>query len=268
MKKISILLIVLKYFICNGCSVTEINSQWLKNDIVLDGNEHSWGNSLVVLDDINASIGVVNDSDNLFICLTTDDFAIESKVIRGGLTLWFQSNNSDKIGIHFPIGIRDTAIPALDGNMKPEDKNFSPIKPEELILTGQTVAEIISSSGERAKIPISELKDIQIKMSVNNGKLVYELKIPLNKKNDTEYGLNAKPGSILKIGFESGTIDFRNMDMMPPPDGGFDMPPGGDNGPGGAPGGGGFPPPGVMGRETRSLQPIDFEINVKLATEE
>jgi hypothetical protein len=273
MKKISAVIFVFICLLYNGCGDTEIDSVWRKQNITIDGNDNDWSNSLISLDKINASVGMTNDNEFLYLCLSTNDPELENKIISGGLTLWFQGNDDEnnKFGVHYPLGMSDTAMPSFDENMKPGDRPGDPFKMQGSLLKNQTSLEIINTNNNKIRVPLKELKDIQIKATLNDGKLVYEMKIPLNQKNTTTYALNANAGSAIKIGIESGTNNSRNRAGSMPPDGGFDMPQGDDEGPGGGgpgggPGGGGFPP-GGMGREMSSSQSINFSIDVKLASD-
>lgn len=270
MKKTSTVLFVLISLFLSGCGDTEINSVWRRQNIVIDGDNSDWGNSLISLDKIDALAGIANDNEYLYLCLTTSDPVVENKILSGGLTLWFQSSNngSEKFGIHFPLGITDSAMPNPDEDMKPGGNPFDPSRMQQNILKRQTDLEIINTNDNKIKIPISELKDIQIKMALKDGKLIYEMKMPLNQRNSTTYALNANPGGSFRLGAESGIFIPGNRAGNMPSPGGFDMPPGGggdDEGPGGGPGGG-FPPEG-MGRNAFSNSPINFWINVKLAQE-
>jgi hypothetical protein len=272
MKRLNLILFVLLSLLFSSCGDTDINSVWRKQYILIDGNDSDWGNSLISLDKINASVGIANDNEYLYLCLAAGDPAVGNKILSGGLTLWFQSNDngSEKFGIHFPLGMTDSAMPAPDEDMKPGGNPFDPSKMQQNILKRQTDLEIINTNGNRIRIPLSELKDIEIKMTLKDGKLIYEMKMPLNQKNSTTYALNANPGNSVRLGIESGTFTPGNRaGSMPSPDG-FDMPPGGgEEGPGGGPGGGpdgGFPP-GGMNRNVFSNSPIDFWVNIKLAQE-
>ena len=270
MKKKPYLILILAGLVFNSCGDTKINSTWRSQNITIDGNESDWGNSLIPSGDMDASIGILNDNSYLYICLTTSDPETEGKILMNGLTLWFQGseNINDKFGIHYPMGISDSNAAPPDQDIRPDRRTFNPSQIQENLLKTKTGLEIINTNGEKIRIPVSELKDIQIKMTLDKGKIVYELKMPLNQKNSKTYALNANTDGIVRLGIESGTTN--RMGIIPP-GGNFGMPGNGEEGPGGGPGGGpdgaGFPPPGGgMGREMFSSSPINFWINIKLAT--
>jgi len=284
MKKLG-LIICLAGICLNGCGDTDFNSVWHTQNIIIDGSDSDWDSSLVALDKINASAGIENDNDYLYLCLSCSDPEIINKIVGSGLTLWFQSkeNGSEKFGIRFPMGMNDAEMPDPgEANQRPDDdvrpggKHFNPAGMQQVMLNRQKDVEIINSNNNKIRIPLSGLKDIQVKTAINDGKLVYEMKMPLNQKNSSTYALNTIPGSTIRIGFESGTADIGNRPGNMPAPGGFDMPPGGDEGPGGGPGGepGGAPSGGPddggfgqrgMGRSMFSSQSFNFWINVKLA---
>jgi len=277
MKKLSLIILCLAGICLNGCGDASLNSSWHKQNIIIDGDESDWGSSLTALDKINASAGIENDNDYLYLCLSSGDPEIVNKIIASGLTLWFQSkeNGSEKFGIRFPMGMNDAEMPGPgEANQRPDDdvrpggKHFNPAGMQQDMLSRQKDIEIINTNNNKIKIPLTELKDILVKASLKDGKLVYEMKMPLNQKNSSTYALNAIPGSTIRIGLESGAAGSGNRPGNAP--GGFDMPPGGDEGPGGEPGSGpdegGFGQ-GGMGRGMFYSQPFNFWINVKLAEE-
>jgi hypothetical protein len=100
-----------------GCGDEEINSKWRTQDITIDGNDSDWGNSLIYYDDIKALVGAQNDKDYLYLCFVTSDQQLESKILKGGVTVWFDNkgDNDKKFGIRFPI-------PAKNMNKPPSTK--------------------------------------------------------------------------------------------------------------------------------------------------
>jgi hypothetical protein len=268
LRKYSLVLFALISIIYSGCGDTDINSVWRKQNIVIDGNDNDWDSTLVSSTDIKASLGVCNDNNYLYICFSTDDPEVESKILMSGLTLWFRGNDDTggRFGIRYPMGIKDSDMLPFDENIKPGIRPVRPRKIHGSLLKDQTELEIINTDGNRITIPVSELKDIKLKMAMDEDKLVYELRVPLNQKSSTTYALNANPGSMISLGIESG-INSKNS--FPPPSNGFGMPGGGGEGSIGEPydGSGGGPlPSGGMGREMFLSQPIDLQVNIKLAS--
>jgi hypothetical protein len=269
MKIVSFILLGLIGLSFNGCGDMEMNSIWRRQHIIIDGDDSDWSKTLVKSDKVNALLGIENDSDYLYICLSTDDPEVKNVILRQGLTLWYKTseNGSDNFGIRFPIGLTDSALAAEEGISNPRRRSASISQSEDRMLNNQTEMEIINTNGDRIKIPISELKDIQLKVVLNDGKLIYETKIPLSQKNSTTYALNANEGSTIRVGIISGPgkrTGFNPLNRNP------DMPSGNGQDPGGYYGGrqgiNDFP---AMGNRSDMfmLKPVNFWINIKLASD-
>jgi hypothetical protein len=206
-----------------GCGDQQITSKWRTQDITIDGNDSDWGSSLVFYDDFNSLVGVQNDNDYLYLCLVTTDQLLERKIFMTGLTIWFDNTGKGdkKFGIRFPIMTKnmnrnafqnaddlgggrrrepDDGRESAGDNGTPPDNN----KIGNMILRNQTEVQVIDSKNEATRMPISELKGIELKMSVKDYRLVYEFKIPVAMKNGFSYAVGANPGNLISIGLESG----------------------------------------------------------------
>jgi len=218
-----------------GCGDQQIASKWRTQDITIDGNDSDWGGSLVFYDDFNSLVGVQNDNDYLYLCFVTTDQLLERKIFMTGLTIWFDNTGKGdkKFGIRFPIMTRNMNRNAFqnsddlgegrrrdpdDGRESqgyngqagtPPDNN----KIGNIILRNQTEVQVVDSKNEATRMPISELKGIELKMSVKDYRLVYEFKIPIAMKNGFSYAVGANPGNLISIGLESGyTEPKKNID--------------------------------------------------------
>ena len=273
-----------------GCGDTEINSKWKTQNITIDGNDADWGNTLTYVDDIKSLVGVENDNNFLYLCLVTTDNTLESKMLRMGLTVWFDRTASDdkKFGIRFPLGFRgmDRSQFQKERTANMEGTRPNPTEINERLLNNQTDAEIVGANNEANRIPLTGLKGIELKLGMKDGRLVYEMKIPLQHKPGFNYAISADTGSAISIGLETGSFtanrsgqggEFRRSSGGEGDDGGFGGQPGGEGDNLGGEGGGmrggrggradGYGRGGGRQFGRSALEPLSFWAKVNLAAE-
>ena len=279
-----VLLLLPVIFSIIGCGDTKIDSKWRTQNIVIDGNESDWGNTLTYVDDLKSLVGVENDDKNLYLCLVTTDQDLETKVLRMGLTVWFDNTagNDKDFGIRFPIGRGGVDREAMRKEMgNTEDQRPNPEKMKEMLVQNENEAEIVGKNNDVNRAPLTQLKGVELKIGLKNSRLVYEMKIPLSHAGGFNYALNADTGSTISVGLETGTFQ-RNANG----ENGYKRPEGGEGGEGGfgspsGEGGGDDFGGGRMGRgedggrrggregggnyNSSSFEPISFWAKVKLA---
>jgi hypothetical protein len=279
---IGILLLLLPViFSVTGCGDTQLNSKWRTQNLIIDGKDIDWGNTLNYIDDLKALVGVENDNKFLYLCLVTNDQELEVKVLSMGLTIWFdRTANDDKdFGIKFPIGrggINKTAMRKMIDNPVGERPNLE--KMREMVVKNENEVEIMGKNNDISRVPITELKGVKVKLGLKGGRLVYEMKIPLSHKGVFNYALNADTGSTISVGLETGRFQGKSNGekVFKRPErgeGGFGPSAGGDGdnygGEGMGRGEGGRERGSYGGRRgdfnRSSLEPVSFWAKVKLA---
>jgi hypothetical protein len=220
-----------------GCGDQQINSKWRSQNITIDGNDSDWGNSLVFYDDINSLVGVQNDNDYLYLCLVTTDQQLERRILRTGLTIWFDNSGKGdkKFGIRFPLLLKNMGKNAFksgddmaegrrrdsnDGRESLGDNGqpggiLGGLSSGNMSFKNQTEVEVVDSKDEATRAPISELKGIELKMTLKDYRMVYEFKIPTAMKSGFSYAIGANTGSLISVGFETGLVDKRNKAIPP-----------------------------------------------------
>jgi len=212
--------------IFSGCGDKEIQSKWRTQNIIIDGNDSDWTNSLVYYDDIKSLIGVQNDHDYLYLCLVTSDQQLERKILTKGLTIWFDNEDKGdkKFGIRYPLMSKGMNNDAFQGNedngevrgLTPDDGregsndngqamgNSGLGTAGDKFLKNQTDIEVIDAHNETTRYPVSQLKGVQLKMTVKDYRMVYEFKIPIAMKNEYSYAVGSIPGNTISVGIEAG----------------------------------------------------------------
>lgn len=242
-----------------ACGNKQLESKWRTDEITVDGSNRDWADKLIYNRDNDIAIGIVNDETDLYISISSTDRAMIQKIIIGGFTVWFNAKgNKDKtIGIRYPIGTQGSA-PRFPESLKGDrNRNYPDEQPMESFRKRWEEFEIIKNEENISlRIPIDNEVGIEVRNSFYEGMLVYELKIPLYKKQNSPYAIGTGKSEFIGIGFESGKMENRNrMNMMNRR--------GSSGGRGGRGGRGG----GRMnsGNFPRTMEPLRYWIKVELA---
>lgn len=247
-----------------SCKEAPLKSEWRTARIASDNPDTAWAyTSTYAWEDQNIMLGLQNNSDRLIVLLRARDRATQATIMRAGLTVWFDptGKKDTTFGINYPIGRHDTT-----GNQT------TPARPEERRAAfGPQTAPMpdtmeIIKEGKRLKVPIENDLGISIWTSNSYGTVTYLLSVPLTASGDSAYGIDAAPGSVISLGFESGARGFPRANGERERFGETGQP---DSGFGGNPGewserGRTTPRPHRIGRR---FEPVKFWTQVTLATE-
>jgi hypothetical protein len=239
-------------FLLYGCSSTPELISTTGNNIVIDGNVSDWGVNLKYFPDEKVALGVSNDNNYFYLCLTTGELDKIIPMFAGGFIVWLQPEKSDSsLGIKYPLH-----------NIVDESRMM--VNPERFREKGRgtILTELLENQNEirilnKDKFPVTAISTadssgLMAKLGYSNDQFVYELRVPL-KTN--KYGITASPGEKISVKFETEMPERRNL---------------GGQGEGGMnPNGGMRRNPGGYGgertfREHKSFEPIDFSVDVIL----
>ncbi len=252
-----------------SCASLELQSSWKNSDISIDGKSDDWVGHLMYVDNQNISIGVMNDTNYLYACVVAEDQILISKIMRQGMTLWFnpEGGKNKFFGIKYPKGRED--MPQEDReNMRPGTKADPQNRRRELLAISNEV-EIL----QERKVPIQRttdnLKGIEVFLNRSTGLIVYEIKVPLQTDTEHPFAINAQEGTEIGIGIE---VPKMTLTMNRPAGGmgggGMGGRGGGMGGRGGGMGGGGMGgrSGGMTGQRTNMQKSIKIWAVVGLAT--
>ena len=219
-----------------GCGGLELGSQWRDREVTIDGQATEWQDARVYLPDIGGAIGFLNDDEFLYVHMVTGRDDLLRQIVGAGMTVWFNPNG-DKgkvFGIRFPIGMKGSGSHAKRGN---DQKDIG------TLLRGfdstTTEMEILGPDGVLIqRLPLGSLVDIDVKMSVQNNRVSYELKVPIHHSGEHTFAIGAEPGARIGIGLETPEIQ-RDRSSGPASGGSGKGGGGGRGGGGGGRGGGG-----------------------------
>jgi len=200
------LLLMASFILLNGCNSIEVGSNWRDKDIVIDAKNTEWQDYNVYSDEkTQTSIGICNDDSYVYMCLSTSNAEIWNEIIQKGFIVWFNSKGSTnkQLGVRFPVieqmgeggpGGQGGQGGQPGGMSGPGGSSNSVSLTELKILTSEKDKGTAYSLQDAAKMGISA------KISAQNDKLVYELKMPLKKTDKTTYVVTPSAKNHIGIG--------------------------------------------------------------------
>jgi hypothetical protein len=245
-----------------GCaSGKEFTSSYKKDEIQVDGNQLDWQDKLVADEGESIAVGFRNDEQNLYICLTTKNRVRMMQILRNGFTVWIKSptNSKKTIGIKYPIAANNPDA-GTQRQMQGGWMNENPDKLLKEALAKQTEILIVNKDlFPLTALPLINKEGLEIKLGFHNDELVYEMKIELKDFCKGEYCADVNAGEQIEITLQTE----KNNDMNRGSKRG--MGPGG--GMGGQRGGGNRKPPEDRIENFKPLDPLNYDITLKLAAD-
>jgi hypothetical protein len=223
------LLVLANLTVIAGCGGFKVASVWRDRDVVIDGVPSEWQGTATWVENPNVSIGVMNDDDYLYLCLSTPVRGIAAEIMHQGMTVWFDpwGRGGKVFGIHCPVGFSGPpSEPDRVWDVAQDRRKFQEMLAGELRSAAMTLQVLGPGKSDTLTFRAGEESDVQVMLGYESGRFVYELKAPLGRSDQHPYGMGYAGASSISIGFETPEITLGSMDRR--------MPRGG-------------PPPGVMG---------------------
>jgi len=190
--------------------------------IIVDGRIEDWRGSLSMIEGGDASLGVSNDKENLYVCLVAESSLLQAQIMATGVTVWFDPHGGTKkiLGIRY-LGraieeARLRQAGETDRNPSPGDPFGNEPSGLEIIRSGKSDfrdMETVNALGIEAKfVPTAAL-------------VAYELKIPLLPTEAHPLAVGAPPGQLIGLGIDTSDPHGRKtvrrpLGGMPPMGGG------------------------------------------------
>jgi hypothetical protein len=267
-----------------GCQTNEQLAVWPNRDVSIDGKITDWSGYLSLNEDSNMAFGFLRDSSYFYICLVTSDRDIQRQIMGQGLIVWLEADKKvkNRIGVKFPLGMMASGMPPQEFMRgRPEEKGEKMGLMFENALNELEIR--IPGEKEFSRYAFSEITEsgLEVAAGMKLEQLVYEMKIPLYRGENTPYALGVEPAQLVELEIETPEMDREAMreKMMSMGGGGGrgGSPPGGMSG-GGPPGGmsGGGPPGGGMpggggpgsGMGPKETEPYKAKFTVRLESAE
>lgn len=267
----------------SGCGKPELVSQWRgERSIVIDGDDGDWRNARHLLEKENLVYGMLNDAEYLYLYFNLSDRRRQMQIARSGLSVWLDANGGKgrSFGVHYPLAMKETDLPetgpGLSGGGRGRGGGRSPggraaLDPAQL---DRLMERLVARRDFQILGPLSDqrtsssgriIAGIEVAASWSEGRLIYELKVPLTRDAEHAYAVGVREGKPLGVGIEAPLPDFRGGRRG---GGGFAGGPGGRGrgGFGGGRGGGpGLGSRGGRGGGSSRPEPLELWAKLKLA---
>jgi hypothetical protein len=264
--------------IVSGCSSTaELTSKWQQPAV----DSSSDSQNLAYFEKEKVGIGITNDADNLKVTVKVIDDETQRRILRGGLTIWFDSTGNDKkiFGVHFPIGSASTAGPepnhtrgSREAANETNDYSLYQAKLKNTLINLEIIGPGPLSKEQLPVMTSYSTRGIKVNLIDTLGTLTYELTVPIKASSARPLAIGSDNLKEIGVGVFTGD-PRRSMSARPgndgAPNGGYGM--GGGGGMGGGMGGmGGGGRRGGGGGEGRpksdqSTSPVELWVKVKIA---
>ncbi len=257
-----------------SCDAKIFESKWVANPITVDGIASDWrGIALHKIADSDASFGISNNEDNIYLILRFQDSQWARAMRQNGLTIWIDDgrDESKDLGIKFQDG------PDMAEIMLMEGRSTNEMRPEMVERMQQMESQLKKSLTfiDKANLIKSEIEPDgsngpKAAFAIDKSFVVYEFSLPIGKSEVRDYGLDLEPGQEFGIILEFGGHNVRTSNDRSER-GGVEMSGGGKQG-GSRMGGGGGRRGGMGGRkggDTRQrqqqLEKQELKVNTALA---
>jgi len=258
-----------------GCKSTKIESSWVSQPMRIDGSVGDWHDRpLAFFEKERLSVGIANDSTNLYLLLRTNNLAFIRGIRQEGITLWLDSKGGKdkKRAIFYQGGPDRTEMEKAGLSERPAntertgDRRFEGRMPTIDSMPRERFSFIDENYYLEKNINPDGLYGPEVAVGVEGGFCIYELRIPLTDAPPEISGQNVSLGVQWQ---EMDTSKFQGR----PPGGRGGFPGGGGGFPGGrfmqddvpfGGGGGGMRPGGMRGGPGEGPQTDERNIWIKI----
>ena len=220
-------------FLWTGCRPT-LTSQWRQAAIVVDGDDAEWAGHKSFLEKHNLEFGIFNDADHLYLCFVLTDPVRQMQVARSGFSVWLdgEGGKDRNFGVRYPLGLAERFAPASDESQRPDggmrdrrgmrcsrgseerpQSGRASIDPEQLarmmerVLTDRDFEILGPLPGQRMRTSGADVP-VEVAAAWSQGRLVYELKIPLSRGAGRVVGIGARSDKPIGLGLVAPVPDM------------------------------------------------------------
>lgn len=200
--------LILSLVFIQGCKKDmELESHWHQQDIIVDGDAAEW-QDLIWFDGHPVAVGIKNDATDLYLLFSTTDRNTKQTLMRRGFTIWFNAAGKKKktFGIRYPIGLaKYQQMRSYD----PEEWRINEQERTQMHISGMLTQMEIMGPGSHARnlTRVENPFGISLALTDTTAALIYELKIPLQSQDGHPYHISAEPGSVIRMGLETGSME-------------------------------------------------------------
>jgi hypothetical protein len=199
-------------------------SQPIAGTILIDGHQDDWSGAVEQFGAEPVSIQLANDRSFLYLRLVTSDPAARTQIMRRGLVVWFDPEGKTKkrFGLKYPVvesseeqlgsgrygghrqGAGDSGGSGSAGRgERPSDDSYRP---------ADHIDILSSNKDDERSLTLDHASGIEAAARVDQGTLVYELKVPLARSDEHPYAIGTGPGKTIGIGLETPKVEHTSHD--------------------------------------------------------
>ena len=185
----------------SGCMSLALEGTWADSGRTV--GEGSWRGKLFPLGERDASLAVENDDRYLRVFFTTTDPALQDRIMKQGIFIWFDPNGGEtrRFGIRYPVAW--SALPvSVDGAPHPET-NAPGSTEAGWGKPGDDLEIYTDGYKEYERVGKKDAGGIDAQVAKRADTLVYQLRIPLGAHPGGTYSLGAGPGELIGVGVET-----------------------------------------------------------------
>lgn len=232
----------------------EVASQRALSSIKVDGQISDWPeNAIHFLSDQEATIGVCNDSEKVYVMVCSRKAEWARLIRMSGLTIYLDAKGEKQKNfmIRFVGGPTREQIMAVSGESRPDSMKQMPPEMRDRMRERDKNFEnkftcFLKDVIVEKPIPMDGAEGPAAAFGVDKGFFIYEFSVPLKESTVRNYGLGVPADRKIGLGLVWGDVDKSKMGEGMPGGGGFHggfggggTPPDGGGGFGGGPGAGG-----------------------------
>lgn len=198
-----VLLLLASFILLNGCKSIELASKWRDIDITIDAIDNEWQDNKPYYDKkTDTSIGVYNDNSYVYMCLSTKDIEIQTAIVQQGFIVWLNGDGSKakQLGIRFPVVEEGDRSGAPPGGGAPPGQG-GPGGSVQASLAELKILTSKKDEGTTFTHDDAEKMGISASMRNLNNELIYELKVPLKKTDQSPYAVVPSELNVIGAGF-------------------------------------------------------------------
>lgn len=183
--------------VASGWADPPLASRWPVNEIVIDGSVGDWPG----LERIGDGPGVAaqNDGTTMYLAVASNDPVVRQQLATG-LIVWF--DGSARKAQTFGVRLEGLARRPLPGATP--DATASSVLDRNLTLNTLDAFDVLGpAKNQRRLVDNPAAAGVALASGVENGMMVYELKLPLDRGSATPYAIGAKPGATVAVGIET-----------------------------------------------------------------
>jgi len=193
-----------------ACKKQEITSQYIENEIMIDGVDSDWQNiPMQYIEKVGGTVGIANDSSNLYILFKFNDQNLARKIIQRGLVIWL--DKSKKTGVRYRGSF--SIFQSLPKRSENENRSRQPRSFDRGRMENLGAIMLINHD-ERALIRGNHPGEPQAASDIVDGTYCYEFAIPIGDSEENPFALEVNKNNKSNLGFEIGYIDPQKREEM------------------------------------------------------